>query len=366
MINLKFFPSRRITLYMARLFFTRSLAVLLSLVGILMMLDLLGQSGNILAHAGNGDAELWRYVGLRVPQLIARFLPFSVLLGTLITLAGLNQNSEIISMKAAGISAHQIIAPLILAASLVALVNFAFNERVVTRATAALDAWDAVDYGTVPPGTDVRNNIALVHGDDLIFVRIVAGEGSNVRLTGVTIYDRTGGTLHRILNADHGRAAPGGGWLLTNINLFDVDAGTVQLMPRILIGRDIEPIQFTLAQIDPDEQNFWRLRHSIAQLRAADRATAQLESNLWHKLAGPFSTVLMPLLAATAAFGLARSGQLLMRAVIGMALGFAYFVADNFALAMGNLGAYPPFLAAWGPFLLFLLVGEAVLIRTEE
>jgi lipopolysaccharide export system permease protein len=366
MINLKFFPSRRITLYMARLFFTRSLAVLLSLVGILMMLDLLGQSGNILAHAGNGDAELWRYVGLRVPQLIARFLPFSVLLGTLITLAGLNQNSEIISMKAAGISAHQIIAPLILAAALVAMVNFAFNERVVTRATAALDAWDAVDYGPVPPGTDVRNNIALVHGDDLVFVRLVSGEGQNVRLSGVTIYDRTGGTLHRILNADHGRYAPGRGWLLTNVNLFDVDAGTVQLMPRVIVGRDIEPIQFTLAQVNPNEENFWRLRHSIAQLRAADRATAQLESNLWHKLSGPFSTMLMPLLAATAAFGLARSGRLLMRAVIGMALGFAYFVADNFALAMGNLGAYPPFLAAWGPFLLFLLVGEAVLIRTEE
>ena len=137
-------------------------------------------------------------------------------------------------------------------------------------------------------------------------------------------------------------------------------------MQSVIVGRDIEPIQFTLAQVDPDEQNFWRLRHSIAQLRAADRATATLESNLWHKLAGPFSTMLMPLLAAIAAFGLARSGQLLMRAVIGMALGFAYFVADNFALAMGNLGAYPPFLAAWGPFLLFLLVGEAVLIRTEE
>jgi lipopolysaccharide export system permease protein len=52
--------------------------------------------------------------------------------------------------------------------------------------------------------------------------------------------------------------------------------------------------------------------------------------------------------------------------VIGMALGFAYFVADNFALAMGNLGAYPPFVAAWAPFLLFLLIGETVLVRTEE
>jgi lipopolysaccharide export system permease protein len=49
-----------------------------------------------------------------------------------------------------------------------------------------------------------------------------------------------------------------------------------------------------------------------------------------------------------------------------MFLGFAYFVGDSFALAMGNLGAYPPFLAAWAPFLLFLLIGEAVLVRTEE
>ena len=49
-----------------------------------------------------------------------------------------------------------------------------------------------------------------------------------------------------------------------------------------------------------------------------------------------------------------------------MALGFAYFVADNFSLAMGNAGAYPPIIAAWAPFLLFLLIGETVLIQTEE
>jgi len=49
-----------------------------------------------------------------------------------------------------------------------------------------------------------------------------------------------------------------------------------------------------------------------------------------------------------------------------MALGFAYFVADNFSLAMGNAGAYPPMIAAWAPFFLFLLIGETVLVRTEE
>ncbi len=366
MINLQFFPSRRIALYMARLFVSRSLAVLVALVGILMMLDLLGNSGQILAHPGNGDAELWRYVGLRIPQLVARFLPFAVLLGTLITLAGLNQHSEIISMKAAGISAHQIIAPLIVAAGLVAVAHFAFIERVVTRANAALAAWDAVEYGPVPAETDIRNNIRIAHGDDLWFVSRVSGRGDAVRLAGITVYDRAGGTLRRILSAQTGRRAPGGGWQLAGTSLFDVDSGRLQRMAGITLGRTIRPDAFTLAQVNPDEQNFWRLRETIEDLRAADRATATLESNLWHKLAGPLSTVLMPLLAATAAFGLARSGHLLVRAVIGMALGFAYFVADNFALAMGNLGAYPPFLAAWGPFLLFLLVGEAVLIRTEE
>jgi lipopolysaccharide export system permease protein len=366
MINLQFFPSRRIAFYMARLFLLRSLAVLVALVGILMMLDLLGKSGEILAHPGNGDAELWRYASLRLPQLIARFLPFAVLLGTLITFAGLNQNSEIISMKAAGISAHQIIAPLIVVATLIALLHFAFAERFVTRANAALTAWDAADWGPVPPASGIQSNISLVHGDDLIFVRQVSGEGAQVRLAGITVYGRRGGTLQRILTAQTGGAAPDGGWILRGATLFEVDSGRLQRMESVRLGAEITPEAFTLARVDPEQQDFRQLRRSIAALAAVNRPTASLESNLWHKLAGPMSTILMPLLAAVAAFGLARSGQLFLRAVIGMGLGFAYFVADNFAIAMGNLGAYPPMLAAWGPFLLFLLVGEAVLIRSEE
>ena len=74
------------------------------LVLVLMMLDLLSNTGEILAHPGNGEAELMRYVSLRVPQLVARFLPYSVLLATIITLATFNQNSEVVAMKAAGLA----------------------------------------------------------------------------------------------------------------------------------------------------------------------------------------------------------------------------------------------------------------------
>lgn len=364
-MNLNFFPSPRIAFYMGRLFLVRSFAVLAALVLVLMTLDLLGESGKILAQPGNGDAQLWQYVSLRIPMLTSRFLPFSVLLGTLITLATLNQNSEIVSMKAAGISAHQIIAPLIVASFLVAGITFLFNERVVTRASATLSAWEAVDYGPMPRNTGIASNVWVRQGDDLILARQVSGRGPSTLLRGVTFYHRENSILTQIVNAPVARPE-GAGWRLDSATIFDVKSTTNRKVDSVIAGEGIDPTQFTLASVNADEQDLPTLKDSIHQLKLAGRPTEALEAGLWHKVSGPLSAVLMPLLAAVAAFGLARSGQLFLRAVIGMFLGFAYFVADNFALAMGNFGAYPPLLAAWGPFALFLLVGETVLIRTEE
>jgi lipopolysaccharide export system permease protein len=365
MINLSFFPSKRLAWYMAKLFLLRSFAVLCGLVVILMTLDLLGESGKILRVEGNGDAELWRYVSLRIPQLISRFLPFAVLLGTLIALATLNQNSEVVSMKAAGISAHQIIAPLIVASLAVAAISFLFNERVVTRATETLAAWEKVDYGPVPKDSGIMPNVWVRFGDDLVLAREVKGSGAKTELTNVTVYDRNHETLQAILNAKRARFI-GGEWLLEDVDAFDVASGRVVKGAGRNYGKGLDPTQFTLAKVDPEEETVASLRAAITQLKLSGRDTAELETGLWHKFSGPLSAVLMPLLAAVAAFGLARSGQLFLRAVAGMALGFAYFVADNFAIAMGNLGAYPPLLAAWAPFGLFLLIGETVLVRTEE
>ncbi|HJQ16898.1 MAG TPA: LPS export ABC transporter permease LptG [Allosphingosinicella sp.] len=364
-LNLQFFPSRTVAFYMARMFLVRCFAVLAALVLVLQTLDLLGESGKILEYAGNGDAQLWHYVQLRFPQLVARFLPFSVLLATLITFVTLNQNSEVIAMKAAGISAHQIIAPLILASLGVAIVTFVFQERVVTRATAALNIWEAVDYGPVPPEHGVITNVWVKHGDDLVQAEQVFGKGAATRLRNVTIYDRTGGTL--IAEASAIEARPSGdGWLLRQVKLFNVTAGNERSFASVRALKGVTTDQFTMSTVNADEQDLPTLQRSIHELSVSGRPTESLQSSLWHKIAGPMSAVLMPLLGGIAAFGLARSGRLLLRAILGMALGFAYFVIDNFALAMGNFGAYSPWLAAWAPFALFLLIGETVLIRTEE
>ena len=364
-MRLQFFPSRQIGWYMARLFLVRTFAVLLMLVLVLQTLDLLGESGKILSVAGNSEADLWRYVGMRAPQIIARFLPFSVLLATLITFATLSQNSEVIAMKAAGLSAHQILAPMLAASLVVASVSFAFNDTVVAPATAKLKVWQDVEYGPVPKDDGIRANVWVREGRDLIQVRSVSGTGSATNLSGIRIYQRADGSLKQVVLAESGRLVDGA-WVLQNVEIFDVAKAEAQKLPELVVGRGIEPDRFNRIKVDGDALGFFPLMRAIDDLKAAGRRTDTLEGILWHKISGPLSALLMPLLGAVAAFGLARSGALFLRAVIGMALGFAYFVADNFALAMGNLGAYPPFIAAWAPFLLFLLIGETVLVRTEE
>ncbi len=365
-MHFEFFPSPSLTRYLAKLFIVRILAVLVMLVLVLQTLDLLSESGKILGVPGNGEAQLWQYVSLRVPQLIARFLPYSVLLATIITLATLNQNSEVVAMKAAGLSAHQVLAPLLLTAAAISVISFAFNERVVTRSTATLKAWTAVEFRQIPPDAKVRSNVYLPDGPHILAAGQVSGSGKLTRLDNVTWYrrDGTGMILEQIRAPQATYANPG--WRLDQPVSFDV-AGTrrVELKP-IVLAQGITPEQVAISKVDPDAQNFIELYHSIQALKAQGRRTSELEGKWWHKFSGPLAALLMPLLGAVAAFGLARSGQLLIRAIIGMALGFAYFVIDNAALAMGNFGGYPPLIAAWAPFLLFALVGETVLVRTEE
>jgi lipopolysaccharide export system permease protein len=359
------FPSRTIAWYTARMFLVRVAAFMIGLTVILQSLDLLSESAKVLAAPGNTEADLWLYVSLRAPQIIQLFLPFSVLLATLVTLATLSQNSEVVIFKAAGLSAHHILAPLMLAALGVAAANFVWNERIGTRASAALKTWQDNEFRKLPKSAAKPLQSWVRGGDDLFHADAVTGSSAATRLSGVTIYDRRENRLVQVVMA--ASAAPiAGGWRLTEVRLFDVGSGGLESRGTLDFATDVVPRQFTTTRINPNFVALWDLWPQIGEQRAAGKSTDVLEAAAWHKISGPLSAVLMPLLGAVAAFGLARSGKLFVRAVVGMALGFAFFVADNFMLAMGNFGTVPPVMAAWAPFLLFLLIGEAVLIRTEE
>ena len=124
-------------------------------------------------------------MSLRVPLLIQRFLPFSVLLGTLIVFTSLSQHSEVVAMKASGLSAHQILAPLILASLVIAGAAFAFNETVAVKSARTVNAWTDNDYEPLRAQSDLSSNVWLTVGGDFVRARLVSGRGADLTLRNV-------------------------------------------------------------------------------------------------------------------------------------------------------------------------------------
>lgn len=360
-------PSRALGYYTSKLYLTRFLGILIGLVAVLQMLDTMAARDEIMAADGATLASLGQYVALRAPQMISQFIPFSALLATLLVLAGLSQHSEITIMKASGLSAQRILLPMGLVSIFIVVGHFLFNEAFVVDASARLKYWQDNNYDVgLPPPPEYSANARLLDDNTLVLIGAISRNGPVTILDRVSLYhlDDAGNVegLTRASFAAHRNQQ----WTLYDVREFDPDTHEVATADNLPWKTDIQPQRFLAATVKPDHVGIFALWQTITRLAAEGAPTASLMTSFFKKLMGPASTLLMPLLGAIAGFGVHRGGTLLVRVVMGMALGFAFFVADNFMLAMGQFGVAPPFMASSAPFFLFLSVGLAVLFYTEE
>ncbi len=360
-------PLDKMARYMVRMHLGRFFGILFGLTATLQLLDLMAQADEIMAADGATWASIAAYISMRAPQLISQFAPFTALLASLLTLATLNQNSEVIIMKASGMSAHRILLPLGMACFLIAAGHFLFNETIVVKASAELKYWQDNDYAVdLPPNSNLTDKVWVKEGSTIILAEAVSQIHNRIVLDKISIYDRDEtGHMKAITRADFAWHQDDK-WTLHNVRRFNVNTHEMTVNPVITWDITTPARRWLALTVKPAHVSFLQLWKSIKQLKEEGLPTSRLMSSFLHKLAAPASTLLMPLLAAVAAFGVHRAGNLVLRLVFGMALGFSFFVADNFMLAMGEFGVAPPFLASWAPFFLFLLVGYAVIFHTEE
>jgi lipopolysaccharide export system permease protein len=364
---MQFLPSKTLGLYVGKMFLLRFLAFLFVLILVLQSLDLLNEADAILAGPGNSEATLLIYVKLRLPQLASQFAPFAVLLAALVTLFTLNANSEIVIMKSTGISAHQVLMPLFAVGLLVAAAIFVFNDLVLTRSNAILTAWQDMEYGAKPPpASGMKRDITVEDSGYILHADDIGQANGTVTLGNVVIYQL--GPTRNIVHTTMAKSATlgTGKWFLHDVRDTDIATLAVTHLPSRDWPSTIPADRLVAQSVNPQMVTYSKLRASLGDLARSGHAASTLRAALYHKISQPLAVVLMPLLAAIAAFGTARSGRLLLRAAVGLLLGFAFFVADNLMMALGQFGAVPPFLAAWAPFLLFLMIGESVLLRSEE
>lgn len=353
--------------YVGRLFALRFFGLLVFFVVVLQALDLLNRSEAIMAADGATSQSIVRYILLRAPQIASQFTPFAALLAIVVTLSALNLSSEIVIMRASGLSVQRVLAPLGVVCALIAAGHFLLHELVVVGNTARLAYWEANDFEVgLAHDAATRTNIRVTYDGEIVSAASAARTNEGVRLSDVVIYDLDEGGLARSIIEAKSALFTGGVWRLFGVREAVTATATAARRDERDWATSLNPELLFALTLNPDRSSLPTIIRQIGQLNRDGADSKPATTSLLSRFSKPMATLVMPLLGAIAGFGVTRQGNQLVRATSGAALGFVYFVAENLMLAVGKLGVVPPMLGAFFPFALFLIVGFAILLAMES
>ena len=311
---------------------------------------------------------LWEFLAYSTPQFFYYIIPLSVLLATLVTIAMLTKNSELVVMKACGISLYRVALPMVGAAVLAGLTLFVLEQTVLGPANRKAESIRYVMRGGKLDTFDVLNR-RWVMGSDGDIYHYNYFDPRLRRFTGLWIYEFNA-DMTRLTRRTFAQSASfvkdatwqaEKGWTRDFENTGESRAFPFQPFDHTL--KTFEPAAlFTTESPDPDFMSYTQLRAYTDRLRASGLDVVKQQVALWRKLSFPFVTLIMTLLAIPFAVTIGRSGAM---AGIGVAIGIAivYWTTISVFAAMGAGGVMTPVLAAWAPNLLFG-VGALYLLLT--
>ena len=304
---------------------------------------------------------LGAYFWYATPQYVYYILPLAVLLAALVTIGLLTKNSELVVMKACGISLYRVALPMIGAAIIAGGVLILLEETVLGPSNRRAEAIRHVIRGGSPQTFDVLLRQWVVGSDGEIY-HFDYYDPRAQQLNGLSIYEF--GSRMQVLarRTDAERAVYVGGsgagsddWRLEEgwtRELAD-DGETRAFMPFSESEAAIEPsAYFTTQQPDERFMSYGELADYTARLRASGFDVSGQLVALERKLSFPFVTLVMTLIAVPFAVTTGRRGAM-YGVGVGIVLAITYWVAISLFAALGTGGLIGPALAAWAPNLLF-------------
>jgi LPS export ABC transporter permease LptG/LPS export ABC transporter permease LptF len=312
---------------------------------------------------------LAQYFYFATPQFVFYIVPLSVLITCMVTIGILTKNSELVVMKACGISLYRVAAPLVVFAAVASGLMFLMQEQVLAYANRRAEALAHQIRGGTARTFDVVNRKWLVARNNDIY-NYVFYDPRRKELNGLSVYQFRDGTPGLATRTYVGQAifAPQEGqnvWRAVNgwAREFTPTGDTKQFVtfPR----RDLrleEPQYFATESPDADRMTYLQLRRYISDLRASGFNVVPQTVALHRKISFPLVSLIMTLIAVPFAVTTGRRGALYGIAV-GIVLAVVYWMTINAFGAIGSAGMLAPLLAAWAPNLIFG-AGAAYLLLT--
>lgn len=337
---------------------------------VIMLIDFveLSRTIGIRAKEASMISLLWLTV-LESPSVILILLPFAFLFGVLAAFVNLNRRSELIAMRAAGVSAWRFILPTAAAAGLIGVATVTLFNPVAARMNAEYQRLQTEMMEGYLPGASKA--VWLRQGDETTQTIIRAGsrEGPGLRLKDVSVFvyqlDSNGG-LHfqRRIDAEAAELRKGA-FVLTGVQA--ATPGSVALrLGSVTIPSTLNEATAIERFASPQAVPFWSLPSMIEETERAGFSAAAYRLQFHQLLGTPVMFAAMSMLAAAFSLRLLRLGGLGALAAAGVSLGFVFFFFNQLCSSLGRAAVVPPLIAAWTPPVLVLLAGITLLFYTED
>ena len=361
----------RLELYILARTLAAVAAALAIISAVILLVQFVTLSRDIGMRADVSAGELFGLTLLKSPSVIQIMLPFAFLFGVGGAFVALNRSSQLVAMRAAGLSAWRFIRP----AALAAFVAGLLAVTLINPVSASLNARFEADRTKLMANYlgDVPKDIWLRQGDERTQMVIhalgrdtVQGE---VRLHDVSLFvyqkNKAGQPeFRRRLEAQEAILRPGF-WQLKNVREATAGESSVQ-SDSLTIRSTLDSEQAVERFASPEAIAFWRLPQAIQSTEQAGFSASGYRLRFQQLIAEPVLFAAMAILAAAFSLRLARLGGLAGLAGAGVALGFVIFFFNQFSGALGRAGIIPQFAAAWAPALVALLAGLTLLCYTED
>ncbi len=302
------------------------------------------------------------YFRYLVPLMMYQLAPLATLVATLVTLAVLAKNNEVIAFKASGMSLYRLVLPLTLAGCLIAGGMFLLDDTYLPYANQRQDALRNQIKGR-PAQTYFQPARQWIFGENTKIYNYELFDPDQNLFGGLSVFELDPDTfqIRRRVFAERATWVQSENtWALTGGWIRDFKEGKVsqytpfkvQSLPEIS-----EPPSYFRREVRQSYQMNWRqLGEYIQGLRQAGFDTARLSVQWQKKFAFPLIAAIIVFLGAPFAFLTGTRGAVGGLAVaVGVAI--VYWATAALFEAMGSVGQLPPLLAAWSPDAIFGFLG---------
>lgn len=357
-----------ITRYILNQFLAAVCVSLLAFVGIFFVVDLIQQLDKFLDQQTTAMLVLQYYLYF-LPYIVVLTIPVSLLLGGLFTFGQLGKYGELTAMKASGLTLYRLMRPIVMASVIVSLGIFAAGEWVVPETNQRrADISNNQIEKQFAEGRSLQNNV-LFRGDGGRQYLLRLYNGSLQRATNVFVVEFQDGAIVKTILAEEMDWVDGR-WVLRRgiLRQFEPKGALTGFIDFDELPRPEwkeRPDDFKKGQKRPDAMNYGELKQYIRNVRRGGGDVQGYLVDLNLKIAFPFANIIIVLFGGALASHVRKSG-VAMGFAMSIGICFLYWGLLRISQAFGHAGTLPPTLAAWGPNIVFGLLGIFLLLRAPK